>query len=161
MGHRFHPIYPVLETEMQKRGLRLYNLVPVMNRSSNYISTILNGKKEISRPEKLLLAEFFKIPAIQLFNTGDQPPRPQAEMPVATVADSRNPLNDLKASNTCFAPICTVASILGFETEKEFFDHMAHLQKPSLAGFPYSFIGQKLWIPRIPFIQFIEGREQK
>lgn len=160
MGYRFHPIYPVLETEMRKRGLHLYNLVPVMNRSSNYISTILNGKKEISKPERLLLAEFFNIPAIQLFDTGDQPPRP-SETPTANVAGSGNTLNDLKASNACFAPIVTVAAILGFESEKEFFDHMAHLQKPSLAGFPYSFIGQKLWIPRIPFIQFIEGREQK
>lgn len=159
MGHVFHPPYPRLDAEMRKRGLRLYNLVPVMNRSSNYISTILNGKKQISQPEQLLLAEFFGIPAEELFRTESQPATSNA--PVAAVEGSGNTLNDLKASSAMFAPNCTVAAILGFESEKEFFDHMAHLQRPSLAGFPYSFIGQRLWIPRIPFIQFIEGREQK
>lgn len=159
MGRKFYSIYPVLETEMRKRGLHLYNLVPVINRSSNYISIILNGKAEMRASERLLLAEFFKVPADQLFSNEANPATSDA--PVAAVAGSGNTLNDLKASNACFAPICTVAAILGFESEKEFFDHMAHLQKPSLAGFPYSFIGQKLWIPRIPFIQFIEGREPK
>ena len=144
---------------MRKRGLKLYNLVPVMNRSSNYISTILNGKKQISQPEQLLLAEFFGIPEEELFRTESQPATSNA--PVAAVEGSGNTLNDLKAQSTMFAPNCAVAAILGFESEKEFFDHMAHLQRPSLAGFPYSFIGQRLWIPRIPFIQFIEGREQK
>lgn len=160
MGRKFHSIYPVLETEMRKRGLHLYNLVPVINRSSNYISIILNGKAEMCASERLLLAEFFKVPADQLFSTADQQPT-KIEIPVANDAGSGNTLNDLKAQSTMFAPNCAVAAILGFESEKEFFDHMAHLQRPSLAGFPYSFIGQKLWIPRIPFIQFIEGREQK
>lgn len=159
MGHIFHTPYPRLDAEMRKRGLKLYNLVPVMNRSSNYISTILNGKKQISQPEQLLLAEFFGIPEEELFRTESQPATSNA--PVAAVEGSGNTLNDLKAQSTMFAPNCAVAAILGFESEKEFFDHMAHLQRPSLAGFPYSFIGQRLWIPRIPFIQFIEGREQK
>ena len=143
---RFKSIYPALNKAMYERNLKLYDLSRVVGKSDNYITRRLTGIAPISAVDRQLLADFFGLPDSELF---------------APAAGSGNTLNDLKASNACFAPNCAVAAILGFGTEKEFVDHMTHLQNPALAGFPYSFIGQRLTIPRIPFIRFVEGSAEK
>lgn len=144
---RFKSIYPAVNKAMYERNLKLYDLSRVVGKSDNYITRRLTGIAPISAVDRQLLADFFGLPDSELF--------------APAVAGSGNALNALKASNACFAPNCAVAAILGFETEKDFFDHMAHLQRPSLAGFPYSFIGQRFLVPRIPFIQFVEGSADK
>lgn len=156
---RFKSIYPALNKAMDDRNLKLYDLSYVIGKSDNYIARRLTGIVPISAADRQRLVDFFGIPNSELFAPagGDRKPEP----PAANVAGAGTTLNDLKASNACFAPNCAVAAILGFETEKDFFDYMAHLQRPSLAVFPYSFIGQRLMIPRIPFIQFVEGGAEK
>lgn len=153
---RFKSIYPAVNKAMYERNLKLYDLSRVVGKSDSYIARRLTGIVPISATDRHLLADFFGVAESELFGVhclGEKPEPP--------VAGSGNTLIDLKASNACFAPNCAVAAILGFGTEKEFVDHMTHLQNPALAGFPYSFIGQRLTIPRIPFIQFVEGSAEK
>lgn len=156
---RFKSIYPAVNKAMYERNLKLYDLSHVIGKSGNYIARRLTGIVPISAADRQRLADFLGIPDSELVAPagGDRKPEP----PAANVAGAGTTLNDLKASNACFAPNCAVAAILGFETEKDFFNHMAHLQRPSLAGFPYSFIGQRLLVPRIPFIRFVEGSADK
>ena len=70
-------------------------------------------------------------------------------------SDKRTLLDAIKQSERLFLVPSEAAAIIGCDPNK--IRVTAH-QRPELLGFPVCVVGSRVKIPRIPFIQFIEGR---
>lgn len=65
-------------------------------------------------------------------------------------------LEELKNTEAATVNIADIAEILGCTPQTI---RVAARQRPDLLGFPIIIMGSRVRIPRIPFIQFIEGAE--
>lgn len=63
-------------------------------------------------------------------------------------------LEELKNAEAATVNIADIAEILGCTPQTI---RVAARQRPDLLGFPIIIMGSRVRIPRIPFIQFIEG----
>lgn len=66
-------------------------------------------------------------------------------------------LNDIRGLDKPFLTPKEVAGVLGSDPQTI---RVTARQRPELVGFPYTFTGNRMKIPRIPFLNFMEGREK-
>lgn len=65
-------------------------------------------------------------------------------------------MSELKALDSAVLTCKQVASVLKCSEQTL---HMQAQQKPEMLGFPVVCIGNRVKIPRIPFINYIEGKD--
>ena len=66
-------------------------------------------------------------------------------------------LNDIRGLDKPFLTPKEVAGVLGSDPQTI---RVTARQRPELVGFPYTFTGNRMKIPRIPFLNFMEGWEK-
>ena len=65
-------------------------------------------------------------------------------------------LDEMKLSDKTVLTPCEVAEVLGCDPH---LIRVAARQKPEILGFPVCVVGTRTKIPRLPFIEFMEGKQ--
>lgn len=63
-------------------------------------------------------------------------------------------IEEIKQSTDAFITPAVAASVIGCDPNNI---RLTAKQRPELLGFPVCVIGRRVKIPRLPFIQFVEG----
>lgn len=63
-------------------------------------------------------------------------------------------IEEIKQSTDAFITAAVAASVIGCDPNKI---RLTAQQRPELLGFPVCVVGRRVKIPRLPFIQFVEG----
>ena len=69
-----------------------------------------------------------------------------------------NKLEELKRSDDAFITPAVAASVIGCDPNNI---RLTAQQRPELLGFPVCVVGRRVKIPRLPFIQFVEGTSRQ
>lgn len=61
-------------------------------------------------------------------------------------------LDEIRASEKVFLAPADISGVLGSDPQTI---RVTARQRPDLIGFPYTFVGNRMKIPRIPFLRFL------
>ena len=67
-----------------------------------------------------------------------------------------NTLEEIRLSDKTFLSPADISPVLGSDPQTI---RVTARQRPELIGFPYTFVGNRMKIPRIPFLRFMGAEE--